>query len=76
MIVALFCLLPGVLSMKVPRPLFDLAERKLQERLAGTVWDPGRLQVFPGLLSSDQVVQSMQRTVFGSLPISANVCGS
>ena len=73
MIVALFCLLPGVLSMKVPRPLFDLAERKLQERLAGTVWEPGRLQVFPGLLSSDQVVQSMQRTVFGSLPISANV---
>ena len=59
--------------MKVPRPLFDLAERKLQERLAGTVWEPGRLQVFPGLLSSDRVVQSMQRTVFGSLPISANV---
>ncbi|CAL1129060.1 unnamed protein product [Cladocopium goreaui] len=73
MIVALFCLLPGVLSMQVPRPLFDLAERKMQERLAGTVWEPGRLQVFPGLLSSDQVVQSMQRTVFGSLPISANV---
>eukprot|EP00435_Cladocopium_sp_Y103_P010988 s1261_g2.t2 len=73
MIVALFCLLPGVLGTKVPRPLFDVEETALQERLAGTVWAPGRLQTFPGLLDSDQVLQVMRTQIFPSVALAPDV---
>eukprot|EP00435_Cladocopium_sp_Y103_P048679 s223_g14.t1 len=73
MIVALFCLLPGVLGTKVPRPLFDVDETALQERLAGTVWAPGRLQTFPGLLDSHQVLQITRTQIFPSVALAPDV---
>jgi len=69
MIVALFCLLPGALSSKIPRTPLDLEEAALKDRLVGTVWEPGRLAASPGLLSSDQVVEGMRSAIFSEFTV-------
>ena len=60
MIVALFCLVPQLLAHKVPAPLLDLREHNLRQRLTGTIWEPGRLQVFPGLRDAPAVLHDMK----------------
>eukprot|EP00435_Cladocopium_sp_Y103_P000858 s5581_g1.t1 len=55
-IMALFCLLPQLLEAKIPPALVDVAEVDLRQRLDQTVWEPGRLDHFPGLLSAPEVV--------------------
>ncbi len=58
-LLAILCFLPGLLATKVPTPIFDVEEHSLKERLAGTVWEPARLDTFPGLLDPDQLVVEM-----------------
>ena len=59
-IIAILCFLPQLLAFKVPLPLALADEQALKSRLQGTVWEPGRIQTFPGLLSAQQVVDEMQ----------------
>ena len=73
MVVALLCLLPRVLEANIPCPLADVDETLLKDRVLGTIWEPGRLQAFLGLLSSNQVVDRMRRTIFHSLPIPVSI---
>ena len=59
-IVALFSMLPQILGTKIPPPLPDIAEAALLARCVHTVWEPGRLDNFHGLLSVDEVLFQMQ----------------
>ena len=61
------------MEAKIPCPLADVDETLLKDRVLGTIWEPGRLQAFPGLLSSNQVVDRMRRTIFHSLPIPVSI---
>ena len=54
-IMLLLCLLPQLLDAKIPSPLLDYDEHSLATRLEMTVWAPGRLQTFPGLLEAPAV---------------------
>ena len=58
-IVALFSMLPQILGTKLP-PIPDAAEVDLLARCVHTVWEPGRLEQFHGLLSADEVIFQMQ----------------
>ena len=59
-IILLLCLIPQVLEAKICTSLPPADESALRSRLRGTVWEPGTIEVFPGLLDADQVVQALQ----------------
>eukprot|EP00435_Cladocopium_sp_Y103_P042485 s1483_g11.t1 len=58
-IMALFCLLPQLLEAKLVKPLVDVNEVNLQQRLLHTVWEPGRLDHFPGLATVAELVAQL-----------------
>ena len=58
-LVAILLLLPALLEAKMTRsPLSP--DFELKARIQGTIWEPDRLDKFPGLLSGQQVVLEMQ----------------
>ena len=71
-LVALFSMLPQILSFKLPQSLSDHDSRELQLRVSHTLWEPGRLEHFPGLLKSPDVVQGMQ-LCFPDCPVPSGV---
>ena len=60
-VVALLAMLPSILEAKMAANLSLREEQQLQERLRHTVWEPGRLQAMPGLLSATELCQDLQR---------------
>ena len=58
-IMLLLCLLPQLLEGKIPTPVLDYEEQALVARLDNTVWAPGRLRTFPGLLTARDVCDSL-----------------
>lgn len=58
-VMMLMCLLPSLIQAKIsvvpPPATFDT----LSNRLVGTVWEPGRLEVWPGLLGGHEVVERL-----------------
>ena len=77
-LLALFCMLPQVLSTKLTLELPCMEELALKERITGTVWEPGRLTHFPGLLTGPELVQST-KLCFPDCPIPAQAwteCGN
>ena len=54
-VMAVFCLLPHILEAKIQHPLVDVEEFGLKSRLLHTVWEPGRLDHFPGLSDSPHI---------------------
>ena len=67
-VMALFCFLPALLEAKIPPLLPSSEECALQSRLLGTIWEPGRLQQFPGILHAGDVVREM-KTMFPLCPV-------
>ena len=67
-LLALFCMVPQVLSSKICPDLCCHEEMALKDRLAGTIWEPGRLDAFPGLITSTELVDST-RKCFTNCPI-------
>ena len=59
-ILAVLCFIPQLLATKLSYPLCDFEETSLSARLQGTVWEPGRLQVFPDLLDANSITAQMQ----------------
>ena len=59
-ILAILCFLPQLLAVKIPQPIIDIEETSLKNRLAGTIWEPGRIDTFPDLLQETEVVASLQ----------------
>ncbi|CAE7225929.1 unnamed protein product, partial [Symbiodinium sp. CCMP2456] len=57
-VMAIFAMLPGLCESKMPLPLS--LQDPLQERIAGTLWEPNRLRAFPGLLDPEALVLDMQ----------------
>lgn len=49
-LLALFCMAPQVLGSKMHVSISCPDEVGLHQRLLGTVWEPGRMAAFPGLL--------------------------
>jgi len=62
-VLAVFCLLPQLLEAKIQQPLVDVEEGALKARLLHTVWEPGRLDHFPGLTNHQQLTEAIP-TVF------------
>ena len=60
MIMVLFAMLPQVLEAKFSTPVLDLEGHQLKTRLQGTVWEPGCLASYPGLLQPSDIVYHMQ----------------
>ena len=67
-VMVLFCFLPALLEAKIPAPLVCNDESALQSRLLGTIWEPGRLSQFPGILTAQDVVREMH-TMFPLCPV-------
>ena len=59
-VVALLSMMPQVLGAKLPSPLFDPSEVGLMSRCSHTVWEPGRLDHFHGLLGAGEIIHQMQ----------------
>lgn len=72
MIIALMCMLPQVLSVKIPAPVFDPVEQALCGRLQHTIWEPGRLESFPGLSTASSICRDLQDT-FSDFRVEASV---
>lgn len=58
-VMALFAMLPALLEAKIPRHVPGDEGVQLAERLHFSVWQPGRLQTLPGLLTAEMVVQRL-----------------
>ena len=58
-VLAVFCLLPQLLEAKIQHPLVDVEECALKARLLHTVWEPGRLDYFPGLTGHQQLAEAI-----------------
>jgi hypothetical protein len=58
-VLAVLCFLPQVLEAKMLQSFTPLDERLLYHRLTNTVWEPGRLQHFPSLVSTDKVIREL-----------------
>ena len=71
-VIALFSMLPQILGTKLPPHLPDAAEVELCSRCVHTVWEPGRLEHFHGLLSVDEVILQMQ-LMFPHCPVPDSV---
>ena len=69
-ILILLCLLPQLLEAKVTPPLTPLGERELHQRIVNTVWEPGRIDSFPGLLSARSLTDDLKVT-FGQFEVDA-----
>ena len=67
-ILVLLCFLPQLMAAKIPPPWALDCESNLKARLTGTIWEPGRIECMPGLLTSDDVVNEVA-SMFGDLPI-------
>ena len=64
----LLTLLPHLLQAKFVHPTIDPGDGVLQARLQGTVWEPGRLDVWPHLLDAADVVRLLP-TCFAHLTL-------
>ena len=71
-IMILMTLLPNLLQAKFIHPQIDPGDNGLQSRLQGTVWEPGRLDVWPHLMESHDVV-ALLPTCFPNLSIPAEI---
>ena len=71
-ILALLSCLPQLLAYKIPPPLTAKGELLLKERLTGTVWEPGRLEALPDLLTAEAVLNQV-RTTFQPLALHPSV---
>ena len=58
-VLAVLCFLPQVLEAKLVQSITPWEERLLHERLNNTIWEPGRLQHFPSLVTADDVVHDL-----------------
>eukprot|EP00434_Breviolum_minutum_P039847 symbB.v1.2.035390.t1/scaffold4753.1/size44016/3 len=67
-IMILLTLLPHLLQAKFVHPTIDPGDGVLQARLQGTVWEPGRLDVWPHLLDAADVVRLLP-TCFAHLAL-------
>jgi len=67
-IMILLTLLPHLLQAKFVHPTIDPGDGVLQARLQGTVWEPGRLDVWPHLLDATDVVRLLP-TCFAHLAL-------
>ena len=72
MIVALFCLMPSLLQAKLVQPPVNYQELHLRERIAGTIWEPGRLDALLGLLGANDIVLDMQR-LLAAFPVHESI---
>lgn len=59
-VLAMLCFLPYLLPAKIAPPILDYQEEALKQRLEGTIWEPGRIDVFPNLMDSRTVVSELQ----------------
>ncbi len=60
-VMLLLCLIPQLLQAKfIPYHMDDVHEVALHRRLQGTVWQPGRIEVFPGILDAAQILPEIQ----------------
>ena len=59
-LMALLCFLPALLEAKIPEPTVCNEEASLRSRVAGTIWEPGRLIAFPGMLDAGEVTAQMK----------------
>ena len=73
-LLAVLCFLPGLMASKIPPVVFDPSESNLRERLLGTVWEPERLEAFPGLLTVEDLVSGMSQQLHPSR--SRRLCGT
>ena len=64
-VLAILCFIPQLLATKIPLPMLDYEEVGLKGRLVGTIWQPGRIETFPGLLNSTTVVNEVQSSLVG-----------
>ena len=71
-IMILMTLLPHVLQAKFIHHPLDPGDGPLKARIAGTVWEPGRLEVWPHLLEADDVV-ALLPSLFSHAQIPAEV---
>ena len=60
-VLVLVSMLPQLLATKVPTSLLAPDEAELWERCRHTVWEPGRVVDFPGLLDVNEVIQGVRR---------------
>ena len=51
-LLVILCFSPQLLDAKMAPPLTTQGEQDLRQRLVGTVWEPGRIQQFPGLMTA------------------------
>eukprot|EP00435_Cladocopium_sp_Y103_P050860 s71_g15.t1 len=58
-VLALMCFLPQILEAKMSPHLSSAMETELHARLLHTVWEPGRLSTFPGLLTAADIVRDL-----------------
>ena len=60
-VLALMCFLPLLMANKIPYPVVDYTEASLKQRLESTVWEPGRIDTFPGLMDAGSVILTTQQ---------------
>lgn len=58
-VMILMCLLPALIEAKITITPPPVAFDALAERLTGTIWEPGRLEAWPGLFGSAEVVERL-----------------
>ena len=71
-ILVLLCFLPQLMAVKIPPPWALECESDLKARLIGTIWEPGRIECMPGLLTADDLVHEVA-SMFGDLPIDPGI---
>lgn len=74
-ILALFAMLPALLEAKIPRHVPGDEGVLLAERLQFSIWEPGRLPMFPGLFTAEDVVNRLPG-LFPECPLSPTVWSS
>ena len=68
-VVALLAMLPSILEAKFVPSFTSNEEAALGARLRHTVWEPGRLEVMPGVLTATEVCQDLQlQFAFADIP--------
>lgn len=60
-ILVLLSMVPQLLAGKIPNAILPGDEAALRDRCRHTVWEPGRLASFPGLLEVDEVINGVQQ---------------
>eukprot|EP00434_Breviolum_minutum_P017681 symbB.v1.2.015606.t1/scaffold1172.1/size134038/3 len=59
-IMILLTLIPFLCEAKMSSSILPADEQALRDRVAGTVWEPGRLESFPGLKGVHELVDDLQ----------------